>query len=200
MSQGAGAVDPRIARSRRMVREAALEELADAGYGGFRIESVARRAGVGKSTVYRLWGGKLALIADALEVLNVQPSPEGQGPPRARIERLLHHLAEALRGSVMSACMPALIHAAERDPAVRSFLEQYSSRRRAALTAALADGIERGDIRPDLDPERASLALSGAVLYRRLLIGRAMDPAEVPPLVDTVLGSRPSGAPAQAGS
>jgi AcrR family transcriptional regulator len=34
-----------------VILEAAVEELADAGYGGVTIESVAARAGVGKSTI-----------------------------------------------------------------------------------------------------------------------------------------------------
>ena len=45
--------DPRIARSRQVILAAALGELGDVGYGGFAIESVAARAGVGKSTIYR---------------------------------------------------------------------------------------------------------------------------------------------------
>ena len=46
------------------------------GYAGFRMESVAARAGVGRSTLYRHWPDKAALIADALETLNVQPNPD----------------------------------------------------------------------------------------------------------------------------
>ncbi|MGH7647251.1 MAG: TetR family transcriptional regulator, partial [Gemmatimonadaceae bacterium] len=42
--------DPRIARSRRVILSAALDELGEAGYGAFGIESVAARAGVGKAT------------------------------------------------------------------------------------------------------------------------------------------------------
>ena len=44
----AGMVDPRIERTRLVVREAVLDELGDVGYGSFTIESVAARAGVGK--------------------------------------------------------------------------------------------------------------------------------------------------------
>ena len=54
----------------------ALSELAAVGYGAFTIEAVARRSGVAKSTIYRHWPGKLALIADALDTLNVQ-TPAG---------------------------------------------------------------------------------------------------------------------------
>src|SRR5256885_1383400 len=64
--------DPRIERSRRVILEAALEELGQAGYGALTIESVAARAGVGKSTIYRHWPGKLALVEDAFRTLKAQ--------------------------------------------------------------------------------------------------------------------------------
>ena len=46
-------LDPRIVRSRRVILEATIDELAEAGYGAMTIESVAKRAGVGKATIYR---------------------------------------------------------------------------------------------------------------------------------------------------
>lgn len=196
MSRGAQAasVDPRIERSRRVIRRAALTELAEAGYGGFSIESVAERAGVGKSTVYRHWGNKLTLIADALETLNEQPAPDAPdtdgGAPRQRVERLLGHLAEVMAGSSFSACVPALVEAAEHDATVRDFLHRYSARRRQALVDAIADGIASGHFPPDLDPDLASLALSGAIFYRRLMTDEPLDPDLVPGLVGSVLGAR----------
>ena len=69
-------VDPRVERSRMVILEAAVEELAEVGYGGVTIESVAARAGVGKSTIYRHWPDKLALIADAFETFHVQMVPD----------------------------------------------------------------------------------------------------------------------------
>lgn len=182
-------VDPRVERSRRMIRRAALDELAEAGYGGFTIESVAGRAGVGRSTVYRHWDGKLALIADALETLNEQPEPvSAGGAPRERVEQLLRHLAEAFAGSRFGACVPALVDAAERDQAVRRFHHDYSARRRRALVNAVAAGVDSGDFPATVDPELAATALAGAVLYRRLMTGEPFDPADVPGVVDMVLG------------
>lgn len=187
-------VDPRIVRSRRVVREAALAELGEVGYGGFTIESVAERAGVAKSTIYRHWDGKLPLVRDAFEVLNEQPAPDpGGGDPREQVERLLLHLVGALDDSPFSSCVPALIEAAERDAAVREFLHEYSSRRRRTLTDVIREGVASGDFPPDLDPELASLSLAGAVFYRRLLTPASLHPDRVPELVETVLGPPPAG-------
>lgn len=181
-------VDPRIERSRRVVRQAALGELAAKGYGGFTIESVAARAGVGKSTVYRHWGNKLALIADALETFNEQPPHHpGDGTPRERAEKLLRHFAEVFRDNTLSACIPALIEAAEHNATVRDFYHRFSARHRQALTDVLAEGVASGDFPPRLDPEWSSLALSGAVLYRRLLTRHPLDPDQVGALIDNLL-------------
>lgn len=175
-----------------MIREAALTELAEAGYGGFAIESVAARAGVAKSTIYRHWDGKLPLIRDAFEVLNEQPAPDPGGDnPRERVERLLGHLADALAHSVFSACLPALIEAAGKDAAVRGFMDDYSARRRRSLTDAIRHGVESGAFPKILNPELASLTLAGAIFYRRLLTPEPFDPDRVPELVETVLGPRP---------
>jgi AcrR family transcriptional regulator len=67
--------DPRIERSRQVILRAALAELGESGYGAFTIESVAARAGVAKSTIYRHWPDRLALIADAFETAHAHSVP-----------------------------------------------------------------------------------------------------------------------------
>src|SRR5580704_10355009 len=92
-----GVVDPRVERSRQVILQAALDELGSVGYGAFTIESVASRAGVGKSTIYRHWPDKLAVIADAFETFHVQMVPSIEtGSVRARVTRLVRHVAEVV--------------------------------------------------------------------------------------------------------
>ena len=73
--------DPRIERSRRVILEAALAELGEVGYGALTIESVAARAGVGKSTIYRHWSGKLNLVEDAFRTLKLVHALRDSGFP-----------------------------------------------------------------------------------------------------------------------
>jgi AcrR family transcriptional regulator len=182
-------MDPRIQRTRDAVLPAALTVLAERGFASFTMEGVAEAAGVAKSTVYRYWPTRLALLRDALEGLNRQPDAEVESASaRARIERLLAHLAAALADSLLSACIPGLIEAAERHPEVAEFLHQYSDRRRAALTAAIRKGIEAGELPAHLDPELAALALSGPIFYRRLMTSTPLPAADVPHLMRQVLG------------
>lgn len=184
-------VDPRVERTRRLVTLAALEELAAAGYGAFSIESVSARSGVAKSTIYRHWSGRLALVSEALETLNRQPAAGGSSAavdPRARVVQLVHHLAEAFRDGIVSGCIPALVEAAEHHADVRTFLHGYSARRRRALTDAIAAGLASGDFRAGTDPETAAVAISGAVVYSRLMTDAPFDPERATSLVELVLG------------
>ena len=193
MRQARSRTDPRIERSRLVIRRAALEELGDVGYGAFAIESVAARAGVAKSTIYRHWPDKLTLIADAFETFHEQEVPDIRGvSPRERVQLLVHHVAQILVDSTFSACIPALIEGAERDPRVREFHLRYSAARRQSLIDVIAEGVAAGDFPVRLDPELAALALLGPIFYGRLMSGSPFDPERTRELVDIVLSDAPS--------
>jgi AcrR family transcriptional regulator len=171
-----------------VILRAAVEELADVGYGGVTIESIATRAGVGKSTIYRHWPDKLALIADAFETFHQQMVPElGDLPVRDAVASLLRHVAEVVVDSTFSRCIPALVEGAERDQRVREFHHRYSAERRQALIDLIARGIREGKIRSGLDPELATTALLGTIFYRRLMTGEPFRPETAGELVDLVL-------------
>ena len=185
-------VDPRITRSRQVILLAALDELGEAGYGAFAIELVAARAGVGKSTIYRHWPDKVALIAAAFETLHEERAPDiVSGSPRVRLERILRHVAEVLGDSTFSACMPALIEGAERDRDLRKFHHRFQTETRRPLIAVIAEGVAAGDFPRHIDPELAAVALLGALFMRRLMTSAPFKPARVGELIDTVLGPAP---------
>jgi AcrR family transcriptional regulator len=181
--------DPRVERSRMLILKAAVEELADVGYGGVTIESIAARAGVGKSTIYRHWSDKLTLIADAFETFHEQMVPDlSERPVRESVALLLRHVAEVVVDSTFSRCIPALIEGAERDERVRAFHHRYSAERRQALIDLIARGVEHGQVSTDVDPELATTALLGAIFYRRLMTSQPFNPADATQLVNLVLG------------
>jgi AcrR family transcriptional regulator len=181
-------LDPRVERSRMVILRAAVDELADVGYGRVTIEAVAARAGVGKSTIYRHWPDKLALLADAFETFHEQMVPDlGDLPVREAVALLLRHVAEVVVDSTFSRCIPALIEGAERDPRVREFHHRYSAERRQAIIDLIVRGIEEGQISDTTDPVLATTALLGAIFYRRLMTGEPFEPGQTAGLVDLVL-------------
>ena len=183
--------DPRIGRSRRIILQAVLDELGAVGYGALTIEAVAARAGVGKSTIYRHWDGKLALVEDAFRTLKASVQLLESGSLHDRVVDLLTQVAALIEASTYSSCMPALIEAAERDPQVRAFHVRFSTERRAVLVDLLADAVAEGELPPDADPALLADALVGSIVLRRLIIHEPLDPTQVPRLVDQLLPKPP---------
>jgi TetR/AcrR family transcriptional regulator, regulator of autoinduction and epiphytic fitness len=189
------AVDPRIERSRQAILGAALEELGETGYGGFTIESVAARAGVGKSTIYRHWPDKLALIADAFRTFHEAAGPDiARGSPREKLLAILRHVAEIVVSSTFSACIPALVDAAERDQELRKFHLHFQREARRPLITVITDGVADGSFPSHVVPELAAFALLGAIFFCRLMTNKPLDPERVGELIETVIGTSPQRA------
>ena len=184
-------MDPRIERTREAVRQATLTVLGQRGYAAFTVEAVAEAGRVAKSTIYRHWPTKLDLIADALETLNEQPRPLAPGTAREQVEQLLEHLTSAFSDSILSACVPALLEAAEHHPEVAAFLHGYSGRRRQTLVDVIQGGIDSGELQSHLDAELAALALAGAVVYCRTMTAEPLPAARSRQLAAQVLGPIP---------
>ncbi len=184
-------LDPRVERSRTVILSAALDLLGEAGYAGVTIEAVASRAGVGKSTVYRHWPGKLELIEDAVRTLKAGVTVPTTGSVRDRLVGVLRQMAENMAGSTWSTCLPAVIDAAERDPEVLEILRRIGHERRRLLVDLLAEGRATGAV-PDVDLDLLAECLVGPIVLRRLLLHEPFEPDAVPRLVDQLLATRPS--------
>jgi TetR/AcrR family transcriptional regulator of autoinduction and epiphytic fitness len=175
-----------------LILRAALDELGEVGYGAFTIESVAARAGVGKSTIYRHWSDKLAVIADAFQTFHEQQGPDLEsGSPRERVERIVRHVADVVAGSTFSACIPALIDGAERDRDLRKFHYRFQKQARQPLIDVIAEGVAVREFPAHVDPELAALALLGVIFFRRLMTNAPFEPERASEIVDTVLGISP---------
>lgn len=187
------ALDPRVERSRRVILSAALEVLGEMGYGGLTIEGVAARAGVGKSTVYRHWCGKVELVEDAIRSLKTGVAWPTTGPVRERVVDAVRQIARAMEDSTWSTCLPAIIEAARRDPEVMAIHQRLAAERRELLVDLLADGVRSGEVSADADLGVLADCLVGPILLRRLILQEPFDDAAIAQLVDQVLGPAPSG-------
>lgn len=181
-------VDPRVERSRRIILSAALDLLGDVGYGGLTIEAVAARAGVGKSTVYRHWTGKLDLVEDAISTLKAGFVYPTTGTVRERLTEVLRQIAKGMASSKWSNCLPAIIEAAERDPEVMTVHRRLTSERRQVLIDLLAEGVATGEIPRGTDLGLLSECLVGPIILRRLLLHEPFDDASLRRLVEQLLG------------
>ena len=161
--------------------------LGEVGYGGLTIEGVAARAGVGKSTIYRHWPGKLELVEDAFRLLKPDVAAPAVGCVRDQLVALLERVAASLATSTWSRCLPAIVDAAERDPEVLAIHRRLACDRRAGLVGLLAEGVATGEVPADADLNLLAESLVGPIIVRRLLFHEPFDPSEVRRLVDQVM-------------
>ncbi|MEQ8842376.1 MAG: TetR/AcrR family transcriptional regulator [Acidimicrobiales bacterium] len=187
---GGDELDPRVERSRRVIGEAALAEMAEVGYGALTVEGIAKRAGVSKATIYRQWSGKLEVIGAALDQLKATIPRDELLPPRDRVVAMLAWMADHFGAAdePVAACFPAMVSAAQYDPAVREFHHRFAADRRQVLVDTIVAGQQLGQIDAGLDPRLTAELLVGPIFYRRLMTDTPFPADQVDKLVDTVLG------------
>lgn len=157
---------PRSPEADRAIVAATLDVVADDGVGAFCVEAVAARAGVSKTTIYRRFPSKEALLAEALGTLNddLPPTPD-TGAVRDDLVLMMRRWAEAYEGSHTGRMMPRLMSAARTHPELyRTYYEQVVEPRRERFRQALRRGIARGEVRDDVDLELAVSSVIGPMM------------------------------------
>src|SRR3954462_3248013 len=173
--------------ARRRVLSAALEVLAESGMPGVTIESVARRAGASKATLYRHWPSASALLVDAMDA-EFRPLPDvASGDVRADMINVLTDVAAMLDRRPFPELMAAFIDAAERDPALAGLQASLTERRRAPLLRVVIEAARRGAPPHDVDPELVVDLLAAPFFYRRFVAHRPIPPDMPTVVVDHVL-------------
>jgi AcrR family transcriptional regulator len=179
---------PRDERADRAILAATLELMAENGAHELRMDDVAGRAGVGKATIYRRYRSKDELITAAVAGLVSEIAIPDTGRTRADLLALMSGAVEVYRGSVQAAVMPSLVAGMSTDGELARLLrEGFLAGHRAALRVVLDRGIERGDLRRDLDVELALDVLGGPLFYRLLITGGPIDEQLAEGVVELIL-------------
>lgn len=165
----AAGLDPRVARSRAAVIDATLELLGEGGFAGLSVDAIARRSGVARTTIYRHWS-TLAEIAHeaAMSTVGIKAVPD-TGDSRADLRAHIGALADKLNHSAWGRMLPVLVDAAGRDPEILELQRQFTAERRTAAMAIARAGVERGEIRADVDLDLVGEMLVGAIFTRHLV-------------------------------
>ncbi|PRY55934.1 TetR/AcrR family transcriptional regulator [Glycomyces artemisiae] len=167
----------RTARVREAVLRAAGDALADKGIGGIDLAEVARRADVGKTTVYRRWGTVHGLVADMLAEMAESSQPRADtgtldGDLAALADLILDTLTDARQGPLFK----ALIAAAASDPEAAAALHRFYRVRIDEWSPCVTTAAARGDVPAATDPAEVIRALSAPLYYRFLVSGDPLDP------------------------
>lgn len=165
---------PRSEDARRRVVDAAVETLLEVGVEGATVEEIAARSGVAKSTIYRHFGDRDALLSEAVRSRIVTIAAPETGSLAGDLEQLFgsydqpeHHVVNQL--------FPLLLDAARRDADMRSVVDAVLDERQRPLRDVLGAAQARGEIAPDLDLGIALAVLIGPLTYRRMVQDRQID-------------------------
>ncbi|MEU3476585.1 TetR/AcrR family transcriptional regulator [Streptomyces sp. NPDC033754] len=161
------------------IRAAVFEELAAVGFARMSIEGIARRAGVGKTAVYRRWKSKLSLVLDLVGAFAAQGLPvPATGSLDGDVRALLEMASYALRHPIASRVIPDLLVEAARQPEIADAIrEALLDGQQGVMTRIVREAVARGELPEDADPAKA-LDLVVGPLYWRLVVIRTALPAE----------------------
>jgi len=155
----------RSARVAAAVLDATLGELGRVGYGQMRIDDVAARAGVNKTSIYRRWADKPGLVCAAMREVSGEAIDADSGSLRTD---LLESFRENMRGwaTERGRGLLRMLIAEGADPAVERLLARLRERHRLVRQRIVARGIERGEIRRDTDVDLLIEVLTNTVITR----------------------------------
>ncbi|WP_328692972.1 TetR/AcrR family transcriptional regulator [Streptomyces phaeochromogenes] len=176
MSAEPGTVRPggRTARVRAAVLRAAGDVLAEQGFAHLDLADVARRAEVGKTTVYRRWGSVTGLVADLLAEMAEESLPRTEtggvlGDLRANARLVRGTLADPRQGALFR----AVIAAATGDGRTAEALRRFYEVRVAEWAPCVEQGVVRGELPLGTDASEVVRAVSAPLYYALLTTGVA---------------------------
>jgi AcrR family transcriptional regulator len=179
---------PRSARADEAIIAAVLELLATGTTAEvLSIEAVAARAGVGKTTIYRRWPNKDALLLDAVASMK-GPLPVLAGVSvRADLIDLIRPVGRH-EAPLVAKVLPCLVTELQRSPLLAQCYQTVLAPRRQLMRDVLLRGIISGELRPDLDLDVVMAILVSPMIAQSVMgWNPALDREKLPEqIVDTI--------------
>jgi AcrR family transcriptional regulator len=153
----------------RLILETAHRLLRELGYDRLTMDAVARAAGVARTTVYRRYRDKADLVSAAIETLRAPAKRSASGDAR---RDLIAHLDSVRRNYGISLAGTLLMEEPYNPQLLELFRERMVTPQRQIVAATITEGIERGQIRADIEIERVLDLLLGAFFAAVFAQGR----------------------------
>lgn len=184
----------RTERTRSAVLAAARDLVIASGYRAATVEAIAAQARVGKPTIYRRWENRAAVVADALlaDARALVPVPD-TGSARTDLQRYLRLIARAVTVEPPGMALAGVIGEAQLDP---QLAQRIATGLIGELTADCAvifqRGVERGELRADLDLQVLHDGVYGPLFYRLLVSQAPLSEPFIDTLIEQVLAGAAS--------
>jgi AcrR family transcriptional regulator len=167
--------------------EAALAELAQVGYRALKLEDVATRAGVAKTTLYRRWPTKSELVRASLREIGIyaEPLPD-TGSVRKDMLVLLERTMK-LAATPQGRAIHRLINIERTDPEVEDLLRHMKEESRVHRGQVITRAMERGDLPENTDPILIIDTIFALVMGRLMRFNEHVDRKTCERLIDLVI-------------
>lgn len=151
------------------------------------VDAIAERSGVAKTTVYRHWPTREALILAAWYTLIPEETESPTGDIQARVLALALVFANRIGAPPMSVLLPELLAFAGRDPDMLAVYEEILRVRGKPLTEAVAAAIVDGVLPAATDVDLTASLILGPIAFQQLILRNPVDPAFIGEVVTLVL-------------
>ncbi len=176
-------------RTRTKVLQATRELLLEGGLKAATVDAISTRSGVSKATMYKHWANRTMIAIDAFaEYMSESVPVPDTGSTRSEMTNHLIQVGE-FYASPAGAIYAQLLAQTVSDQEARELLiSRFLQGRRQVARLLWQRGLERGDVRSEIDVEVAIDVISGAVIFR-LIAGHApLDRAHLEAIADAALG------------
>ncbi|HZA10678.1 TetR/AcrR family transcriptional regulator [Mycobacterium sp.] len=157
--------DPRIDAS---ILQSTAELLVQTGYSNLTMAAIATRAGTTKTALYRRWTSKAELVHEAAFPATPTALETPPGDIAADIRAMIAASRDVFVSPVVRAALPGLVADAS-DPSLNARVRARFQGVFDALRTRLRDGVERGEVYPDIEPDRLIEVIGGCTMMRLLL-------------------------------
>jgi AcrR family transcriptional regulator len=184
----------RTARTTEAVHAATLALLAAGGYESVSVDAVAAEAGVHRTTVYRRWGSREALVADALAAHSGErvPIPD-EGDLRSDLVAMAASVADNLASPLGLSLAAAMVGRAD-DPGIAGVSDGFWNARFDATAGIVERAVGRGEVPPGTDPRRIIEAVVAPVWFRAVVQRAPVDQRLLDDAVDAAISLVRGGA------
>lgn len=173
---GARSGRPRRAEVSERILRATRDALADRGYAGLRVDDIAARAAVAKTTLYRRWPSKTALVVDAVGA-SLADLPELTADDLgADVRRVVAWFAGRLGDPDVRAGLLGLLAEAPHNPALQDSLRtRLRDPHLSLVRSRLRSGVRRGEVRHGIPVELVYDVLVGTLLHHCMFAAKPMN-------------------------
>jgi AcrR family transcriptional regulator len=167
---------PRSEQSRQAILDATNKLLLHSPVRDISIEAIAKKAGVGKTTLYRWWPNKVAVILESISgPMNVIPAPVSGGSARDLLTKQLERFTRLSRGRGGKIVAELFAEAQGNPEMLTLFFQNFMLQHEEIIANIIEQGKQAGEFRASLDTALAVDMIYGSIFYRLMSNAEPID-------------------------